>query len=195
MTRVVKNVQQNSANCNVSSEQLKMWQTNKSTLMSETKAGSVHDMRRCAVSSLLRVPPQYTTFNEKKPRLPLHVTIKASGKDHKDQVIVLQTEDIELDSQAEPRLAGMNPDSANQSRCTSPGIDMVASSPANLPNSRFVLINGFDMSRLLKLAKKWTLRRRAGQGSGSGSGSFNGDHLPLEEMQKNGAGRHKRASL
>ena len=192
MTRVVKNVQQNSANCNVSSEQLKMWQTNKSTL-SEQKAGSVHDMRRCAVSSLLRVPPQYTTFNEKKPRLPLHVTIKASGKDHNDQVIVLQTEDIELDSQAEPRLAGIGSDSANQSRCTSP-MDACAS-PANLPHSRFVLINGFDMSRLLKLAKKWTLRRRAGQGLGSGSGSFNGDHLPLEEMQKNGAGRHKRASL
>ncbi len=36
----------------------------------QQKAGSVHDLRRCAVSSLLKVPPQYTMF-ESKQRLPL----------------------------------------------------------------------------------------------------------------------------
>ena len=44
------------------------------------KAGSIHDLRRCAVSNLLKVPPQYTTF-ESTQRMPLHVQqIKTNNK-------------------------------------------------------------------------------------------------------------------
>ena len=38
------------------------------------RAGSIHDLRRHAVSNLLKVPPQYTTF-ESTQRMPLHVHI------------------------------------------------------------------------------------------------------------------------
>ena len=72
MTRVVKNVQKSPAGgggAKIKSE-LKCQNivVNRPIPPSE-KAGSVHDLRRCAVSSLLRVPPQYTTFNE-RPRPP-----------------------------------------------------------------------------------------------------------------------------
>ena len=105
----------------------------------------------------------------------------------------MQTEDIELDSQAEimppkPVSTGTgNADMSNQTRCCTnppPG-----ETETDVGQSRFVLINGFDLSRLLKLAKKWTFRRNGGENSDD----YDGDQLPLEEMQKNG--RHKRASL
>ena len=108
-------------------------------------------------------------------------------------MIVLQTEDIELVSKAEimapkpPATTGTgNTDSTNQTRCCTsspPG-----ETDTDVGQSRFVLINGFDLSRLLKLAKKWTFRRNGDENSDD----YDGD-LPLEEMQKNG--RHKRASL
>ena len=71
MTQVVKNVQKSTVGgggkINTKSE-LKCQNIVRPIPASE-KAGSVHDLRRCAVSSLLRVPPQYTTFNE-RPRPP-----------------------------------------------------------------------------------------------------------------------------
>ena len=105
-------------------------------------------------------------------------------------MIVLQTEDIELDSQdgeAEGESAMATADSSTQTRCTSPNTETDVRD-----SSKFVLINGFDLSRLLKLAKKWTLRRgHAGQNSENDS--YDGNQLPLEEMQN---GQHsKRASL
>ena len=109
-------------------------------------------------------------------------------------MIVLQTEDIELDSQAE--IMAPNPvntgtgkaDFSNQTHCCT-GSPPPEETDTDVGHSRFVLINGFDLSRLLKLAKKWTFRRNGGQDSDD----YDGDQLPLEEMQKNG--RHKRASL
>lgn len=194
MTRVVKNVQKTSG-VNKKGDS-KCPKGPKKPLSASEKAGSVHDLRRCAVSSLLRVPPQYTTFNERpRPRLPLQVNkaFKDFSSNSKDQVIVLQTEDIELDSQAEimppkPVSTGTgNADMSNQTRCcTSPP---PGETETDVGQSRFVLINGFDLSRLLKLAKKWTFRRNGGENSDD----YDGDQLPLEEMQKNG--RHKRASL
>ena len=72
MTRVVKNVQKTSG-VNKKGDS-KCPKEPKTPLSASEKAGSVHDLRRCAVSSLLRVPPQYTTFNERpRPRLPLQV--------------------------------------------------------------------------------------------------------------------------
>ena len=72
MTRVVKNVQKISG-VNKKGDS-KCPKEPKTPLSASEKAGSVHDLRRCAVSSLLRVPPQYTTFNERpRPRLPLQV--------------------------------------------------------------------------------------------------------------------------
>lgn len=192
MTRVVKNVQKSPAGgggAKIKSE-LKCQNivVNRPIPPSE-KAGSVHDLRRCAVSSLLRVPPQYTTFNE-RPRppkpLPKSVAVQVQSiKDLNDQVIVLQTEDIELESQ-EGEEEGATADSSTQTRCTSPTETDVRDS------SKFVLINGFDLSRLLKLAKKWTLRR--GQPQNSEADSYDGNQLPLEEMQKNSQ-HSKRASL
>jgi len=192
MTRVVKNVQKSPAGgggAKIKSE-LKCQNivVNRPIPPSE-KAGSVHDLRRCAVSSLLRVPPQYTTFNE-RPRppkpLPKSVAVQVQSiKDLNDQVIVLQTEDIELESQ-DGEEEGATADSSTQTRCTSPTETDVRDS------SKFVLINGFDLSRLLKLAKKWTLRR--GQPQNSEADSYDGNQLPLEEMQKNSQ-HSKRASL
>ena len=100
-------------------------------------------------------------------------------------MIVLQTEDIELESQ-DGEEEGATADSSTQTRCTSPTETDVRDS------SKFVLINGFDLSRLLKLAKKWTLRR--GQPQNSEADSYDGNQLPLEEMQKNSQ-HSKRASL
>ena len=72
MTRVVKNVQKTSGVDKKGDS--KCPKEPKTPLSASEKAGSVHDLRRCAVSSLLRVPPQYTTFNERpRPRLPLQV--------------------------------------------------------------------------------------------------------------------------
>ena len=105
-------------------------------------------------------------------------------------MIVLQTEDIELDSQdgeAEGESAMATADSSTQTRCTSPNTETDVRD-----SSKFVLINGFDLSRLLKLAKKWTLRR--GQPQNSEADSYDGNQLPLEEMQKNSQ-HSKRASL
>ena len=80
-----------------------------------------------------------------------------------------------------------NADMSNQTHCcTSPP---PGETETDVGQSRFVLINGFDLSRLLKLAKKWTFRRNGGENSDD----YDGDQLPLEEIQKNG--RHKRASL
>ena len=47
------------------------------------KAGSLHDLRRHGVSSLLRVPPQYTNFTETRPRLPLQLQVEK-----KNQVVI-----------------------------------------------------------------------------------------------------------
>ena len=65
------------------------------------KAGSIHDLRRCAVSNLLKVPPQYTTF-ESTQRMPLNLQIKTDQKrsksniaeDANDDVMVIQTDMI-----------------------------------------------------------------------------------------------------
>ena len=55
------------------------------------KAGSLHDLRRHGVSSLLRVPPQYTNFTETRPRLPLQIEKKnqviTMNDDHAHHVI------------------------------------------------------------------------------------------------------------
>ena len=53
--------------------------TNANGKHSSEKAGSVHDLRRFAVSSLLKVPPQYTTFNEPQ-RQPFRL------QDHQQQL-------------------------------------------------------------------------------------------------------------
>ena len=44
------------------------------------KAGSLHDLRRHGVSSLLRVPPQYTNFTETRPRLPLQLQVEKQSQ-------------------------------------------------------------------------------------------------------------------
>ena len=79
MTQVVKNVQKSTVGgggkINTKSE-LKCQNIVRPIPASE-KAGSVHDLRRCAVSSLLRVPPQYTTFNERPRPTPLPVQVQA----------------------------------------------------------------------------------------------------------------------
>ena len=51
------------------------------------KAGSLHDLRRHGVSSLLRVPPQYTNFTETRPRLPLQFQVEK-----KSQVVTVTNE-------------------------------------------------------------------------------------------------------
>ena len=87
-----------------------------------SKAGSIHDLRRCAVSNLLKVPPQYTTF-ESTQRMPLHVhhqqiktkvnhnhnnpddsdnrkiNITTAGS---DEVLVIQTDTIKQDLDPDP---------------------------------------------------------------------------------------------
>ena len=81
-----------------------------------SKAGSIHDLRRCAVSNLLKVPPQYTTFEstQRMPLLHVHQQIKTKVNhnhnnpddppDRKiittagsDEVLVIQTDTIKQD--------------------------------------------------------------------------------------------------
>ena len=77
MTRVVKNVQKSTqsrgvpdwANKRGHNKSESKCQNAKKPPKTSEKAGSVHDLRRCAVSSLLRVPPQYTTFNQPRKGL------------------------------------------------------------------------------------------------------------------------------
>ena len=137
----------------------------------QEKAGSVHDLRRCAVSSLLRVPPQYTTFNETK-RLPLNAS------EYKDQVIVLQSEKVNLVARQD-----------STSRQTADSSHFLENH-----NSKqdFVMINGSGFSRMFKLAKKWTCGTH-GNPEDPGAGGSDLD-LQLEELQ-NSADRQKRASL
>ncbi len=58
---------------------------NKKDKVSKTeKAGSVHDLRRFAVSSLLKVPPQYTTFNHETQRQPFRL------QDHQSVIVTAE---------------------------------------------------------------------------------------------------------
>ena len=150
---------------------------NKSTKKSkknsaQEKAGSVHDLRRCAVSSLLRVPPQYTTFNETK-RLPLNAS------EYKDQVIILQSEKVNL---VTPHDSARRLQTADSSHCLE----------NHISQQDFVMMNGTGFSRMFKLAKKWTCGMHGNHEDPNGLGSDL--DLPLEELQ-NSADRQKRASL
>ena len=138
----------------------------------QEKAGSVHDLRRCAVSSLLRVPPQYTTFNETK-RLPLNAS------EYKDQVIILQSEKVNL---VTPHDSARRLQTADSSQCLE----------NHIGQQDFVMINGTGFSRMFKLAKKWTCGMHGNHEDPNGLGSDL--DLPLEELQ-NSADRQKRASL
>ena len=129
------------------------------------KAGSVHDLRRCAVSSLLKVPPQYTTFNETR-RLPLTVGYNPNSNPDSQQVIVLNSERVNL---------------------------MVENHAQNeQQREQVVLVNGFSLARIFKLAKKWTFRTK-NDGDCEGADGSDAD-LPLEDLQDS-ANRQKRASL
>jgi hypothetical protein len=55
----------------------------------QVKAESVHDLRRCAVSSLVKVPPQFTTLRPQ--RLPLQVEAILKEAAAKNQVIDVET--------------------------------------------------------------------------------------------------------
>lgn len=71
----------------------------KNSSSNSEKAGSIHDLRRCAVSSLLKVPPQYTNFND-KPRPPFRL------QDH--QVIHVANQDIEKTETGSARFVLVN---------------------------------------------------------------------------------------
>ena len=65
-----------------SCDELKIEVAKRAAVPRSEKAGSLHDLRRHGVSSLLRVPPQYTNFTETRPRLPLQI-------EKKNQVITM----------------------------------------------------------------------------------------------------------
>ena len=64
------------------------------------KAGSVHDLRRYAVSSMLKVPPQYTNFDNYQARLPLEVQPKpVKSEDTASAVTVIQSDTVVANGQ------------------------------------------------------------------------------------------------
>ena len=67
------------------------------------KAGSLHDLRRHGVSSLLRVPPQYTNFTETRPRLPLQFQVEK-----KNQVVISNLDHNHLHVMTNTRNSGTN---------------------------------------------------------------------------------------
>ena len=127
---------------------------NQSKSPNDVKAGSIHDLRRCAVSNLLKVPPQYTTF-ESTQRMPLHVTVNTKHKAFRqpsDEVMVIQTDVVH-----------------DNATTTPPG-----------GSSSVVLVNGIlpgksHLAKLVHWTKSWTSRATNNIDNQS-------EHLPLEEM-------------
>lgn len=75
----------------------------KASKQNSEKAGSVHDLRRFAVSSLLKVPPQYTTFNEPQ-RQPFRL------QDHQQPMAAAREQDLIQSSnqEEEPKFVLVN---------------------------------------------------------------------------------------
>ena len=172
-----------------------------------SKAGSIHDLRRCAVSNLLKVPPQYTTF-ESTQRMPLQIKTNYKVNNHNHNITNTNPETEMVVGGQQQKTIRNNPTDFYTGSSdevlviqtdTIKQDDPDALSKRDNSNTNVVLVNGLlpGKGTLNKLAHWTQCWRQPSNKSDPDQPSDNSgvEHLPLEDLGQQNHRTQKRVSF